>query len=130
MMESILLWYAEGLYCTILIECLVAILLGMRDAKYVARMALIQALTNPFVLSVVLTATSCGMVAESPAYWALVAALESSVVVCEAFLIRALIAEGELGRMRVSNPLALSLTLNLSSYLFGLLMGAVGTLLS
>lgn len=114
MISEILLWYAEGLVPTILIECVMAWILGIRGVKNTSRIALIQCLTNPLLLSIVNIVLSLGITENQ--YMVLVVLLETCVVVIEAKLLRMLVPAEDLAMARIRKPILLSLTLNATSY--------------
>lgn len=130
---SIMGWYAQGLLGTILIECLMALALGIRGWRNVARVAVIQAMTNPLVLSVVSLALRYCDVGSMP-YLVVVATMEASVMFIEAGLITALIPSGDVARTRAHNALLMSVALNATSFfvgspLLGLLRSVLGSLM-
>lgn len=114
MMPEILSWYAEGLVPTVLIECAMAWVLGIRGVRNASHMALIQCLTNPLLLSIVSIVLSLGIT--DIQYMTLVVLLETCVVIVEAKLLRMLVPAEDLALARIRKPILLSLTLNATSY--------------
>lgn len=112
-------WYAEGLVLTVVMECAAAWLLGIRGRRNMLRVALVQLLTNPLVLSVVALALRCGVAPSSVGYGVVVGTLEVAVVPCEAALLTALVPRKDLGSARIRNAMLLSLLLNAVSFLAG-----------
>lgn len=105
---------------TILIEALVAWVVGLRSKRAVSGLVIVQVLTNPLVLSVVsLAVTRFGIWDSDASYWALVLLLEVLVVLCEAFLLSEVVPASDWDMALIRNPLLLSLALNMSSYLLG-----------
>lgn len=114
---GILGWYAEGLLGTLLMEVPLAFALGIRSPRGAARMALIQVLTNPLVLSVVSLAMGSGV--SGAGLQILILGIELLVVAGEGFLIEALVPSDDLVRCRLRNPWLLALALNAFSFLIG-----------
>lgn len=105
---------------TIIIECLVAWVVGLRGRRALLGVALVQVLTNPLVLSLVSLAISrFGIWEFDASYWLLVITLEVLVVLCEAFLLSEVVPSCDWDAALIRNPLLLSVVLNLASYFLG-----------
>ncbi len=105
-----------GLFClvgTIVIETLIAYLIGIRDKKDVFNIMLVNLVTNPIVFSIPLLVASLYGTTKSKIIFYL---LEVLTVVFEGF-----IYHRNLQYKKINSTL-LSLLLNLCSYLLGLLL--------
>ena len=103
------------LLCTIVIECLIALILGYRK-KDLLNVLLVNVLTNPIVSSV-------------PVYFNYYYGLRSRNIILLILEILTFIVEGfiyvKVLQRRKINGFILSLILNLSSYLIGLLISPI-----
>ncbi len=103
------------LLCTIVIECLIALILGYRK-KDLLNVLLVNLLTNPIVSSV-------------PVYFNYYYGLRSRNIILLILEILTFIVEGfiyvKVLQRRKINGFILSLILNLSSYLIGLLISPI-----
>ncbi len=112
-MTALLQSLGVSLGATLLLELTAALLLGIRKPRALLLVGLVNALTNP----VVVTASSLAvMLTHRAPPWYLVAVLEVSAVAVEGLLYRNRL---EYGRI---HPLLLSLILNTVSFTGGLLL--------
>lgn len=110
MIFSIPLIMARCLFFTILIECFIALILGIRKGKDFLNILLVNCITNPIVVTV-------------PIYFNLKYGIIERRVVLLALEVLTFILEGLVYKKvliyKKFNPLFISLILNLSSYFIG-----------
>ena len=102
-----------SLSCTILIECIIALILKVRNKKDLLNITLVNVLTNPILVSTTLTIR----------YLISPRAEKITTIVLEiiAFVVEGLIYKKVLEYKKI-NGLILSLILNISSYTLGILI--------
>lgn len=104
------------LLCTIIIEVLVALILKVRDKKDILNIVLVNIVTNPIVVTIpVLIAFKYNLKYQMPTLYT----LEVLTVLTEGFIYLKVL------NYKKINPFILSLILNLSSYLIGILINSI-----
>jgi len=110
-------YFGVPLVLTIVVESAVAAAFGVRDIRGAAAVVLVNAITNPILVWILVAVAASGAFAGSvAAYWALVAVLEVGVVVAEW---RLLAWGASIGSGRAAT---LSLAMNASSFSLGILV--------
>ena len=116
MLNELPKYMAVSLILTIIIECSVAFLLKVRNKKDILNVVLVNAFTNPLVVCFTfLVGFFCGMEARLSA----TVYLELFAFVSEALIYRKTLS------FRKPNPFLLSLILNATSYLSGLVINEI-----
>ena len=104
------------LLCTIVIEVIVSLILRVKDKKDILNILLVNVLTNPLVVTIpILIALRYGIYYQKITLYI----LEVLTVITEGFIYLKVL------NYKKINPFVLSLLLNLSSYLIGLLINNI-----
>ncbi len=101
----------RSLLCTIVIECIIGLIIGIRNKKDILNIILVNIMTNPIVVSFPIYAL-VRMHSLSARYYSLVI-LEIFAVLSEGFVYSKVL------NYKKINPFHISLILNLGSYLIG-----------
>ena len=100
------------LLCTVVIECAVAFILGLRKRDEQLTVALVNVVTNPLLVSICILVQ---LFFSRQVYWCAYIGLELAVIVGEALLYRIVLRQKR-------DPFLLSAILNSASFFIGMLL--------
>ena len=113
MIKDLILLLIKTLSLTIIIELIVAIILGIKDKKDILNIILINCVTNPIINYLMLVVYY--FIKNNIIIYMFIFVFESLVVICEYYYFKKYLIYNR-------NKLLLSFILNISSFLFGLIM--------